>query len=129
MVKVEGDDKKNRAFHGLYRALINNMVIGVSRGFSKTLLINGVGYKASLQGKTLNLQLGYSHPINYTPPEGINIEVLSPTQIRVSGIDKQLVGEVSAQIRSFRKPDVYKGKGIMYEDELIKKKPTKAGAK
>lgn len=129
IVSVNKEDRQSRSFHGLFRALINNMVAGVSNGFTKLLLISGVGYKAALQGKVLNLQLGYSHPINYTPPEGITLEVPTPTQIKVSGISKELVGEIAARIRSLRKSDVYKGKGIMYDDEIIRKKPTKTGAK
>lgn len=129
IVSVNKEDRQSRAFHGLFRALINNMIVGVNSGFTKLLLINGVGYKAALQGKALNLQLGYSHPISYTPPEGITLEVPTPTQIKVSGINKELVGEIAARIRSFRKPDAYKGKGIMYDNETIRRKPTKTGAK
>lgn len=129
IISVNKEDRQSRAFHGLFRALINNMIIGVSNGFTKLLLINGVGYKAALQGKVLNLQLGYSHSINYTPPEGIVLEVPTLTQIKVSGINKELVGEVAARIRSFKRSDVYKGKGIMYESEVIKRKPTKRGTK
>ncbi|MDI6785563.1 MAG: 50S ribosomal protein L6 [bacterium] len=129
IVSVDKGDRRSRAFHGLFRALINNMVVGVNSGFTKLLLINGVGYKAALQGKILNLQLGYSHPISYVPPEGIALEVPTPTQINVSGIDKELVGEIAARIRAFRKPDAYKAKGIKYNYEVIRRKPTKSGVK
>ncbi|MBU0600493.1 50S ribosomal protein L6 [bacterium] len=129
IVSTNNKDKFGKSLHGLYRALINNMVIGVSDGFSKLLLIHGVGYKAALQGQVLNLQLGYSHSISYPSPPGVTIEVLTPTQIKVSGIDKELVGEIAARIRAFKKPNVYKGKGIMYEDETVRKKPTKTGVK
>ncbi|MCX7963392.1 MAG: 50S ribosomal protein L6, partial [Candidatus Sumerlaea chitinivorans] len=117
------------AFHGLTQRLIRNMVIGVTEGFKKELEINGVGYRASLEGKKLVLQLGYSHPVEYEPPTGITLEVPKQTSVIVHGIDKQLVGEVAAKIRSFRPPEPYKGKGIKYVDERILRKVGKAGAK
>ncbi|MGQ9615160.1 MAG: 50S ribosomal protein L6 [Spirochaetota bacterium] len=124
-----GQDSNAKAFHGLVRSLVNNMVIGVSRGFSKTLKIVGIGYKAQLQGKTLVLNLGYSHPIQYPVPEGISIELPDPNTISVKGIDKQLVGQCASDIRRFRIPDPYKGKGIMYADEKLRRKAGKTGIK
>jgi len=118
----------DKARYGLARALLNNMVVGVTQGFKKTLKIVGVGYKAQLQGKNLVLNLGYSHPINYPIPEGIKIEVPDQNTIIVEGIDKQKVGQVAAEIRAFRKPEPYKGKGVMYADEHIRRKAGKAGA-
>lgn len=135
-VKIEGnlltvsrpsDERTLRAQHGLARTLINNMVVGVSQGFSKSLEIQGVGYKAEKKGKGLLLALGYSHPIYFVPPEGIQVEVQGPTKVVVSGIDKALVGQVAAKIRSFRPPEPYKGKGIRYEGEQIRRKAGKAG--
>ncbi len=125
------DEKASKAFHGLYRQLINNMIIGVTQGFSKVLLINGVGYKAEMgqNGKILNLNLGYSDPIEYIVPEGITIQTDGPAKITVSGINKQRVGQVSAEIRSLRKPEPYKGKGIKYENEVIRRKVGKSGGK
>ena len=119
------DQKENRALHGLTRALLQNMVTGVTEGYSKTLNIVGVGYKAELKGKNLLLAIGYSHPIYFAPPDEITIEVPAPTQIIIKGIDKELVGLVAAKIRSFRKPEPYKGKGIKYSDEIIIKKAGK----
>ena len=121
------DSKDDSALHGLTRALINNMVIGVTAGFQKDLEINGVGYRAEISGKQLTLSLGYSHPVVYTLPEGITIEVEKQTKLSVKGIDKQLVGSAAAKIRSFRKPEPYKGKGIKYADEHIVRKAGKAG--
>jgi large subunit ribosomal protein L6 len=121
------DDKKICALHGLTRALINNMVVGVTTGFQKDLEINGVGYRAEISGKTLTLSLGYSHPVVYELPEGITVEVEKQTKLSVKGIDKQLVGSAAAKIRSFRKPEPYKGKGIKYADEHIMRKAGKAG--
>jgi len=128
-VERPSDVKEHRALHGLTRALINNMIVGVTDGFSKELQINGVGYKAQKQGKKVVFNLGYSHPIEIEEPEGITIEVPSQNQIFVKGADKQLVGEVAAKIRSFRVPDVYKGKGIKYADEHLIIKEGKTGAK
>ena len=121
------DLKRNKALHGLTRALLNNMVIGVTDGFQKTLLIVGVGYKAAMSGKVLNLSLGYSHPINYEAPEGITIEVPEQTKIIVKGISKEQVGQVAAEIRSYRQPEPYKGKGVKYDDEVIRRKVGKTG--
>ena len=123
------DNKDHRSLHGLTRTLLNNMVIGVKEGFSKTLEINGVGYRAQMQGTTLNMALGYSHPVDIVPPEGITISVEANTKITVKGSNKQKVGDVAALIRSKRKPEVYKGKGIKYEGEYIRRKAGKAGKK
>ncbi len=123
------DDKMHRSLHGLSRTLIHNMVVGVTEGFSKNLEINGVGYRAQKQGKNLNLSLGFSHPVIVEPPAGINFEVPSANAIVVSGIDKEVVGQVAAEIRSFREPEPYKGKGIKYAGEHIRRKEGKAGAK
>ena len=125
LVIRENDQKENRALHGLTRALIQNMVIGVTEGFGKTLDIVGVGYKAELRESNLFLNIGYSHPIYFMPPKEITLEVTTPTQIKISGIDKELVGQVAAKIRSFRKPEPYKGKGIKYSNEVIVKKAGK----
>ena len=119
VVSQTSDVRAANAMHGLARSLINNMVIGVTEGFKKELAIVGVGYKAALQGKVLNLSLGYSHPINFQIPEGIKITVTPENKIIVEGCDKQLVGETAAQIRRFRSPEPYKGKGIRYVDERI----------
>ncbi len=120
------DDRRSRSFHGLMRALIANMVTGVSEGFSKALEIKGIGYKADVSGKTLNLALGFSHPIAYPIPDEISISV-DREKVVVQGIDKQLVGAVSADIRAFRPVEPYKGKGIKYEDEAVIRKAGKAG--
>ena len=125
LVKRPNDARENRALHGLTRALLNNMVEGVSEGYSKTLDIVGVGYRAELKGKNLFLTIGYSHPIYFIPPDEITIEVPVPTQIKISGCDKELVGQVAAKIRSFRKPEPYKGKGIKYSNETIVRKAGK----
>lgn len=125
IVTRPNDQRENRALHGLTRALLQNMVTGVSQGYSKELIIVGVGYKAELKGKNLLLNVGYSHPIYFVPPEEITLEVPQPTQIKISGIDKELVGLVAAKIRSFRKPEPYKGKGIKYSDETIIRKAGK----
>lgn len=123
------DEPQNRALHGLTRALVANMVTGVSEGFKKTLEIQGVGYRAALQGEKLVLTLGYSHPVEVVAPEGITIEVPGPTKIVVSGASKEMVGEVAANIRKWRQPEPYKGKGIRYEGEVVRRKAGKAGAK
>ena len=128
-VERPSDDKTHRSLHGLSRTLINNMVVGVTDGFSKNLEINGVGYRAQKQGKNLNLSLGFSHPVVVEPPAGISFEVPSANAITVSGIDKELVGAVAAKIRSYREPEPYKGKGIKYAGEHIRRKEGKAGAK
>jgi len=119
------DSKQNKSLHGLSRALVQNMVSGVTDTYKKTLDIVGVGYKAELKGKNLLLNIGYSHPIFLMPPEGVILETPTQTQIIISGIDKQLVGLVAAKIRSFRKPEPYKGKGIKYSDEHIVRKAGK----
>lgn len=125
------DEKASRSYHGLYRQLIHNMVEGVSKGYSKTLMINGVGFKAELSkdGKILVLALGFSTIIEYMIPEGIAIKSEGPTKITISGIDKAKVGQVSAEIRSLRLPEPYKGKGIKYETETIRRKVGKSGGK
>tara|TARA_B100001094_G_scaffold293908_1_gene314120 strand:- start:56 stop:589 length:534 start_codon:yes stop_codon:yes gene_type:complete len=117
--------KKSGALAGTYRSLVNNMVLGVSEGFSKALLLQGVGYRAQAQGKKLNLTLGFSHPIEYEIPDGIEVETPSQTEVLVKGIDKQLVGQVSAEIRAFRPPEPYKGKGVRYANEYVKRKEAK----
>jgi len=122
------DKPEHRALHGLTRALINNMVIGVTAGFMKVLEIVGVGYRASLQGKSLNLVLGLSHPVMIEPPEGIVFEVEGTQTIKISGIDKELVGQTAADVRAWRKPEPYKGKGIRYQGEHIRRKVGKTGA-
>ena len=121
------DDARNRAFHGLTRALLNNAVQGVTQGWKKDLDIVGVGYKAAMEGNKLRLDLGYSHPIFYDAPVGISIAVEKNTHISVTGIDRQLVGQVAADIRKFRKPEPYKGKGVMYTGEVIRRKAGKTG--
>jgi len=128
IVERPSDDKNHRALHGLTRALINNMVTGVSEGFTKTLEINGVGYRATKAGNKVTFNLGYSHPIELVEPEGITIDV-KDNAISVKGADKQKVGETAAKIRSLRVPDVYKGKGIKYSDEHLIIKEGKTGAK
>lgn len=124
----KSDEKQDRAFWGTYRALANNIVIGLSKGFEKRLEINGVGYRAAVSGSTLEMQLGYSHPIKYPIPKGITIEV-DKNIIIVKGNDKQQVGQVAANIRSFKEPEPYKGKGIKYIDEVIIRKAGKASKK
>ena len=121
------DEKEDRALHGLTRTLISNMVVGVTAGYSKKLEVNGVGYRVALQGKALNLTLGYSHPVIMDAPEGITFECPDANTIIVKGIDKQLVGQISAVIRSKRAPEPYKGKGIKYEGEKIRRKAGKTG--
>ena len=122
------DSRENRALHGLTRALLANMVTGVSEGFSKRLVIEGVGYRAAEEGRDLVLQVGYSHPVRIVPPEGITFEVERGGQrLSVNGCDKQVVGEVAAKIRRVRKPEPYKGKGIRYDGEIIRRKAGKAG--
>ena len=128
LVKRVGDSKSDKSLHGLSRALIVNMIKGVTEGYVKELEIIGVGFKASVQGNNLNMQLGFSHPVNLPIPEGIKIETPKPTQIVVRGIDKQKVGQVSTEIRSIFPPEPYKGKGIRFQGEYIKKKVGKAQA-
>lgn len=137
-VKIDGkeivltrknDDRKSRSLHGLSRTLVQNVVTGVKEGFTKKLEIQGVGYRAQMQGNAINLQLGYSHPVIVEPPEGIKIAVEANTKITVTGSNKQMVGDVAAQIRSKRPPEVYKGKGVRYEGEYVRRKAGKAGKK
>jgi large subunit ribosomal protein L6 len=123
------DQPAHRAMHGLTRALIQNMVTGVTQGYTRVLVINGVGYRAAMQGSDLTLSVGYSHPVSVTPPSGITFTVEGTQTIKVEGIDKQLVGQVAANVRAWRKPEPYKGKGIRYENEQIRRKVGKAGAK
>jgi large subunit ribosomal protein L6 len=123
------DEAENRAAHGLTRTLLENMIVGVSTGYSKTLQIVGVGYRAALQGKNLLLNLGYSHPITVEAPEGITFEVPDTNTIIVKGYDKQVVGQIAAVIRSKRKPEPYHGKGVKYSDEVVRRKAGKAGGK
>ncbi len=123
------EQKMHKALHGLTRSLLNNMVVGVTEGFQKVLEINGVGYRAQKQGKKLVLTLGYSHPVEMDDPEGITVEVPAPNRIVVKGMDKQVVGEFAAKIRGKREPEVYKGKGIKYENEVIRRKEGKTGGK
>lgn len=129
-IRVErpSENKFHKSLHGLTRSLIQNMVNGLTTGFTKNLEIVGVGYRGEMKGKSLVLQLGYSHPIYFVPPEGIAIEAPSPTSVVIKGIDKQLVGQVAAKIRSFRMPEPYKGKGIRYENEYVRRKAGKATA-
>ena len=124
-IKVSPRELTDDAMAGTTRTLINNMAIGVSTGFEKKLELVGVGYRAQAQGKVLNLTLGFSHPVNYPVPEGITIETPSQTEILVKGVDKQKVGQVSAEIRSFRPPEPYKGKGVKYSNEVIRRKEAK----
>ena len=129
VVTRANDDKLVKSYHGLYRQLINNMIEGVTKGFTKVLVINGVGYRAELKGKILVLALGYSTIIEYMIPEGITMTVDGPNKITVTGIDKAQVGQVCAEIRSLRGPEPYKGKGIKYETENIRRKVDKSGGK
>ena len=129
VVTRENEEKSTKAAHGLTRQLIHNMVVGVSEGYQKNLVIVGVGYKAELQQKNLVLSLGYSNDIEYVIPEGVKIALETPNKINVSGIDKQLVGQTAADIRSLRKPEPYKGKGIKYDTEHVRSKSGKSGKK
>ena len=128
LVMPKGNQKKTHSLHGLSRTLIANMIYGVTEGFRKELKIVGIGYRATLSGKVLNLFLGYSHPIKYNIPEQISIEVTKDNRIIIQGIDKQKVGQAAAEIRDFRRPEPYKGKGVMYVDEQIRTKVGKTGA-
>ncbi|MEM9399635.1 MAG: 50S ribosomal protein L6 [Verrucomicrobiota bacterium] len=121
----KSENKQDKALHGLSRALVNNMVIGTSEGFVKKLEIQGVGFRAAMKGNVLNMNLGFSHPINYEIPQGIKVSVNNNTEITVEGIDKQAVGAVSAKIRSYYPPEPYKGKGIRYEGEYVRRKEGK----
>ena len=129
IVSRPSDSKPHRSMHGLYRSLINNMVVGVTKGFEKVLLIEGVGYRASVEGGKLNLAMGYSHPVLIDAPANITFETPAPTRIVIKGIDKQAVGAIAADIRAVRKPEPYHGKGIRYENEVIRRKEGKAGKK
>jgi len=129
VVRRPSDARSDRAQHGLARSLIANAVTGVTQGFSKNLEIQGVGYRCAVKGSTLELSLGFSHPVVVEPPEGITIVATDPTKITVSGIDKQLVGQVAANIRALRSPDSYHGKGVRYQGEFVKLKPGKAAAR
>jgi len=128
LVHRQSDEKLHRSLHGLVRTLIANMITGVTQGFSKGLEIEGIGYRAKVEGRVLNLTVGYSHPVNFPIPQGITIEVRDQNKVLVKGIDKQLVGQVAAEIRNIKKPEPYKGKGIRYEREVIRRKVGKAGA-
>ncbi|MEQ8235683.1 MAG: 50S ribosomal protein L6 [Syntrophomonadaceae bacterium] len=129
LVTRPSDAKRHRAMHGLTRALLANMVTGVTTGFEKKLEMVGVGYRAQMQGSKLVLNLGFSHPVEIEPPAGIEFEVPAVTRITVKGIDKQLVGNTAADIRALRKPEPYKGKGLRYENEVVRRKAGKTGAK
>ncbi len=129
VVSRDSDSKESRSLHGLTRALLNNMVVGVTTGYTKKLQIVGVGYKAEMKGKNLLLTVGYSHPIMIAVPDDIKLSTPSPTEIVVEGIDKELVGKIAAKIRSYRKPEPYKGKGIKYEGEYIRRKAGKTAGK
>jgi len=126
LVERPDDSRENRSLHGLVRTLVNNMVVGVTEGFTKELDIQGVGYRATLAGRDLDLALGFSHPVKVAAPEGITFEVPTPNRITVSGIDKQAVGQIAADIRSIRKPEPYKGKGVRYLGERVQRKAGKA---
>ena len=121
------DERRSKQLHGLTRTLVNNMVVGVTEGYSKTLEVVGTGYRVQAKGNGLELALGYSHPINYEAPDGITFQVETPTRFHINGIDKQLVGEVAANIRKLRAPEPYEGKGVRYADEHIRRKAGKAG--
>ena len=129
VVERPNDERENRSLHGLSRTLVNNMVVGVTEGFSKELEIVGVGYRAEAQGQNLRLALGFSHPVMVPAPEGISFEIPQQTRVIVKGIDKELVGQVAANIRSIRKPEPYKGKGVRYLGERIVRKAGKTGKK
>jgi large subunit ribosomal protein L6 len=127
LVKRPNDERKSKAYHGLSRTLVNNLFVGVTAGYEKKLEIYGVGYRVVLKGSSLEFALGYSHPVVIEAPEGITFKVETPTRFSVSGIDKQTVGEISAKIRKLRKPDPYKGKGVRYAGEVIRRKVGKTG--
>ncbi|MDR0464140.1 MAG: 50S ribosomal protein L6 [Treponema sp.] len=129
VVSRQNEEKQTKAFHGLYRNLLNNMVTGVSTGFSRALVVSGVGYRAEVQGKLLAMSLGYSNDIYVAVPDGLSVVVDQGGKITVSGIDKQRVGEFAAQIRKLRGPEPYKGKGIRYDNEIIRRKVGKSGVK
>ncbi len=127
LVKRPDDERRSKAMHGLSRTLVNNLVVGVTAGYEKRLEIHGVGYRVALKGSTLEFALGFSHPVAIPAPEGITFAVETPTRFSISGIDKQLVGETAANIRKLRKPDPYKGKGVRYAGEVIRRKVGKTG--
>jgi large subunit ribosomal protein L6 len=127
VLKRPDDERRNKAMHGLSRTLVNNLVVGVTNGYEKRLEIHGVGYRVALKGSSLEFALGFSHPVVIEAPEGITFRVETPTRFSVSGIDKQLVGEIAANIRKLRKPDPYKGKGVRYAGEVIRRKVGKTG--
>jgi large subunit ribosomal protein L6 len=127
VVRRPTEQKQHRQLHGLTRTLVNNMVVGVTTGYRKPLEITGVGYRAALVGRKLQLNLGYSHPIEIEPPAGVTFELENPTRLTVVGIDKELVGQIAARVRSTRKPEPYKGKGVRYAGERIRRKAGKAG--
>ena len=127
LVKRPDDERRSKAVHGLSRTLVHNLVVGVTAGYEKRMEIHGVGYRVALKGSSLEFALGYSHPVVVQAPEGITFAVETPTRFSVSGIDKQLVGEVAANIRKLRKPDPYKGKGVRYAGEVIRRKVGKTG--
>ena len=129
VMSSQGNTKADRAFWGTYRALAHNMLMGMDKGFEKNLQINGVGYRANVQGKKLVLQLGFSHPIEYDIPEGVDISVEKETQISIKGSEKQQIGQIAAEIRAFRPPEPYKGKGVKYSDETIIRKAGKTASK
>ena len=129
VVTRDNDEKQTRAYHGLMRQLIRNMITGVSEGYTKTMVIVGVGYKAELKQNILILTLGFANDIEYVVPEGVKVACETPTKFSISGIDKQLVGQTAAEIRSLRKPEPYKGKGIRYENEVVRSKSGKSGKK
>ncbi|MBT9312335.1 50S ribosomal protein L6 [Leptothoe kymatousa] len=127
VITRQDDSRPSRAYHGLSRTLIANMIEGVSKGFEKRLEIKGVGYRAAVKGKTLTMNLGYSHPVEFEPPAGIDFKVESNTNVIISGIDKELVGTIAAKIRDARPPEPYKGKGVRYLGEMVRRKAGKAG--
>lgn len=127
LVQRESEDREIKALHGLTRSLLNNMVVGVTDGYTRVLEIQGVGYRAQLQGKNLVLNVGYSHPVNLTPPDGVTYAVEGNNRVSVSGINKQVVGEEAARVRGIRPPEPYKGKGIRYQGEYVRRKAGKAG--
>ncbi|MCB0377282.1 MAG: 50S ribosomal protein L6 [Bdellovibrionales bacterium] len=128
-IERKDDSQKARSLHGLYRSLVQNAVTGVTEGFTKSLILNGVGYRASTSGKTLELSLGYSHPIKFPIPDGIDIKVEKQTTVIITGASKELVGQVAAKIRNFRPPEPFLGKGVRYSDEVIRRKEGKSAGK
>lgn len=129
LVERTSETRKARGFHGLYRQLIRNMIVGVSDGYSRTLLINGVGFRAEVSGNAITLNLGFSNPIEFRLPDGVTADAEGPNKLTVRGIDKQLVGKVASEIRKIRPPEPYKGKGVKYEDEYVRRKVGKSGIK